>query len=334
MGLDSQIDLLMVKWRTAMLMTKVDTHLARDVVIQTALGASGHSLTNTSPKQNRKLCVIRFPRQKLKGSILDTLKETRVRHWIKILMQSSHKEQNRVDATCRRSFGIRMSVLLWRRIAASSTSPTGLQELVHVYSSNSTPALLSTAHSCSQHGPATAWLTLEWPETLYLLQKYLLCWEYNGVLRVTRQRFLNGQETFGAACVPMTSWLLHPRGKMGQVFWREQYVVLFSTRAVVCSVFIEARVWMETCPNWMTEQVFRASVTSRSHCFISSAPVASYFILWLDIGSRMVTGWLFSKCFLHRPLKCDVWRVPTPCLIRSSAERVRKFLFTTYFVSY
>ena len=63
-----------------MLMTKVDTHLARDVVIQTALGASGHSLTNTSPKQNRKLCVIRFPRQKLKGSILDTLKETRVRH--------------------------------------------------------------------------------------------------------------------------------------------------------------------------------------------------------------------------------------------------------------
>ena len=32
-----------------------------------------------------------------------------------------------------------------------------------MYSENWIPALLNTAHSCSQHGPVIPWLTSEWP---------------------------------------------------------------------------------------------------------------------------------------------------------------------------
>lgn len=38
--------------------------------------------------------------------------------------------------------------------------------------------LFNTAHSCSQRSPATVWLASERPITLYLFQKYVLCWEY------------------------------------------------------------------------------------------------------------------------------------------------------------
>ena len=39
------------------------------------------------------------------------------------------------------------------------------------------PELLNIAHGCSQHGPATAWLVLEWPAVIPV-PKHLPCWEY------------------------------------------------------------------------------------------------------------------------------------------------------------
>jgi hypothetical protein len=40
-----------------------------------------------------------------------------------------------------------------------------------MYSDNKIPELPKTPHSCSQDDPATAWLTLEWPENAIPVQK-------------------------------------------------------------------------------------------------------------------------------------------------------------------
>ena len=51
-----------------------------------------------------------------------------------------------------------------------------------MYSANLISELPNNGHSCSRDGAATAWLTSERPATLYLFQKYLLCWEHECIV--------------------------------------------------------------------------------------------------------------------------------------------------------
>ena len=73
----------------------------------------------------------------------------------------------------------------------------------------SLPELLNTAHSCSQHGSANAWLTSEWlgvvivvPKTSTLLGRLYSCASWGGV----GKRGGGGEFASCALCViPLTS---------------------------------------------------------------------------------------------------------------------------------
>ena len=62
---------------------------------------------------------------------------------------------------------------------------------------------LNTAHSCSQHGPAIAWLTSERPETLSFSKKNLLCWEYCAYHNVMLGRSSKGKIDIPASYATM-----------------------------------------------------------------------------------------------------------------------------------
>ena len=51
-----------------------------------------------------------------------------------------------------------------------------------MYSNNLIPELPNTAHSCSRHGPAIAWITSERFEILNLFQKHLQCWKHECII--------------------------------------------------------------------------------------------------------------------------------------------------------
>jgi hypothetical protein len=63
-----------------------------------------------------------------------------------------------------------------------------------MYSDNWIPEILNTTHSCSRDSPATVWLTSERPETLYLFQKYILCWDHEYI--VSRNKITAVKVTF------------------------------------------------------------------------------------------------------------------------------------------
>jgi hypothetical protein len=67
------------------------------------------------------------------------------------------------------------------------TSPTRIQVTSHLSS-------LNTAHRCSQHGPATAWITSDWPEMFYLFQKCLFSWEHEYIF--SRNKITSVKVTF------------------------------------------------------------------------------------------------------------------------------------------